>query len=147
MALFVVGVGVTADSFIVLFERIRDEMRDGKSVRVAVEAGWNRAVWTCVIADAVALLAAVVLFIFAIGVVKGFAFALGITTVIEPIPTRDHSERMLRGFGAELTVDIADDGARVLDLYAGSGALGDIGAHLIDTTQWLTGHGNTPRHV
>lgn len=79
----IVGVGVTADSFIVLFERIRDEMRDGKSVRVAVEAGWNRAVWTCVIADAVALLAAVVLFIFAIGVVKGFAFALGITTVID----------------------------------------------------------------
>jgi preprotein translocase subunit SecD len=79
----IVGVGVTADSFIVLFERIRDEMRDGKSVRVAVEAGWSRAVMTCVIADAVALLAAVVLFIFAIGVVKGFAFALGITTVID----------------------------------------------------------------
>ena len=79
----IVGVGVTADSFIVLFERIRDEMRDGKSVRVAVEAGWKRAVMTCVIADAVALLAAVVLFIFAIGVVKGFAFALGITTLID----------------------------------------------------------------
>ena len=79
----IVGVGVTADSFIVLFERIRDEMRDGKSVRVAVEAGWSRAVMTCVIADAVALLAAVVLFIFAIGVVKGFAFALGITTLID----------------------------------------------------------------
>jgi len=76
-------VGVTADSFIVFFERIRDEMRDGKSVRVAVEAGWNRAKWTCVIADAVSLLAAVVLFIFAIGVVKGFAFALGISTVID----------------------------------------------------------------
>ncbi len=81
----IVGIGVTADSFIVLFERIRDEMRDGKSVRVAVETGWSRAVWTCVIADAVALLAAVVLFIFAIGVVKGFAFALGITTVIDLI--------------------------------------------------------------
>jgi preprotein translocase subunit SecD len=79
----IVGVGVTADSFIVLFERIRDEMRDGKTVRVAVESGWSRAVMTCVIADAVALLAAVVLFIFAIGVVKGFAFALGISTVID----------------------------------------------------------------
>jgi preprotein translocase subunit SecD len=79
----IVGVGVTADSFIVLFERIRDEMRDGKSVRVAVEAGWDRAKWTCVIADAVSLLAAIVLFIFAIGVVKGFAFALGISTVID----------------------------------------------------------------
>jgi preprotein translocase subunit SecD len=58
-------------------------MRDGKSVRVAIESGWDRAKMTCVIADAVGLLAAVVLFIFAIGVVKGFAFALGITTVID----------------------------------------------------------------
>ncbi len=79
----IVGVGITADSFIVLFERIRDEMRDGKSVRVAIESGWDRAKMTCVIADAVGLLAAVVLFIFAIGVVKGFAFALGITTLID----------------------------------------------------------------
>ena len=76
----IVAVGITADSFIVYFERIRDEMRDGKSVRVAVEAGWVRARATCVAADAVSLLAAVVLYIFAIGVVKGFAFALGIST-------------------------------------------------------------------
>ncbi len=81
----IVAVGITADSFIVYFERIRDEMRDGKSVRVAVEAGWVRARATCVAADAVSLLAAVVLYIFAIGVVKGFAFALGISTVIDLI--------------------------------------------------------------
>jgi preprotein translocase subunit SecD len=79
----IVAVGITADSFIVYFERIRDEMREGKSLRVAVEAGWARARNTCVAADAVSLLAAVVLFIFAIGVVKGFAFALGISTVID----------------------------------------------------------------
>ena len=79
----IVGIGVTADSFIVLFERIRDEMRDGKSIRVAIESGWERAKWTCVVADSVSLLAAVVLFIFAIGAVKGFAFMLGITTVID----------------------------------------------------------------
>jgi preprotein translocase subunit SecD len=79
----IVAVGITADSFIVYFERIRDEMRDGKSVRVAVEAGWVRARATCVAADAVSLLAAVVLYIFAIGVVKGFAFALGISTLID----------------------------------------------------------------
>ena len=79
----IVGVGVTADSFIVLFERIRDEMREGKSLRVAVELGWDRAKMTCVIADAVALLAGVVLYIFAIGVVKGFAFALVISTLID----------------------------------------------------------------
>lgn len=79
----IVGIGVTADSFIVLFERIRDEMRDGKSIRVAIESGWQRAKWTCVAADSVSLLAAVVLFIFAIGSIKGFAFMLGITTVID----------------------------------------------------------------
>ena len=79
----IVAVGITADSFIVYFERIRDEMRGGKSLRVAVEAGWTRAKLTCLAADAVSLLAAVVLYIFSIGVVKGFAFALGISTVID----------------------------------------------------------------
>ncbi|HET7388925.1 MAG TPA: protein translocase subunit SecD [Nocardioidaceae bacterium] len=80
---FIVAVGITADSFIVYFERLRDEMREGKSMRVAVEAGWIRARATCLAADGVSLLAAVVLYIFAIGVVKGFAFALGISTVID----------------------------------------------------------------
>ena len=79
----IVAVGITADSFIIYFERIRDEMRDGKSMRVAVETGWVRARNTCLAADAVSLLAAVVLYIFAIGVVKGFAFALGLSTLID----------------------------------------------------------------
>ena len=81
----IVAVGITADSFVVYFERIRDEMRDGKSMRVAVETGWLQARRTCLAADAVSLLAAVVLFIFAIGVVKGFAFALGISTIIDVV--------------------------------------------------------------
>jgi preprotein translocase subunit SecD len=81
----IVAVGITADSFIVYFERIRDEMRAGKSMRVAVESGWVRARNTCLAADAVSLLAAVVLYIFAIGVVRGFAFALGISTLIDVI--------------------------------------------------------------
>jgi preprotein translocase subunit SecD len=79
----IVAVGITADSFIVFFERIRDEMRSGKSMRVAVEAGWIRARATCVAADAVSILAAVVLYVFAAGVVKGFAFALGLSTAID----------------------------------------------------------------
>ncbi|GAA2144555.1 protein translocase subunit SecD [Nocardioides koreensis] len=79
----IVAVGITADSFIVYFERIRDEMRDGRSMRVAVEAGWKRARNTCLAADTVSLLAAVVLYIFAAGVVKGFAFALGLSTLID----------------------------------------------------------------
>ena len=79
----IVAVGITADSFIVFFERIRDEMRDGRSMRVAVESGWVRARNTCLAADAVSLLAAVVLYFFAAGVVKGFAFALGLSTLID----------------------------------------------------------------
>ncbi|HEX2895666.1 MAG TPA: protein translocase subunit SecD [Marmoricola sp.] len=81
----IVAVGITADSFIVYFERIRDEMRAGKSMRVAVEAGWLRARNTCLAADAVSFLAAVVLYIFAIGVVRGFAFALGVSTLIDVV--------------------------------------------------------------
>lgn len=79
----IVAIGITADSFIVFFERIRDEVRDGKSLRLAVEAGWVRARNTILAADAVSILAALTLFIFAIGVVRGFAFALGLTTLID----------------------------------------------------------------
>jgi preprotein translocase subunit SecD len=79
----IVAVGITADSFIVYFERIRDEMRAGKSMRVAVELGWKRARNTCLAADTVSLLAALVLYIFTIGEVKGFAFTLGISTLID----------------------------------------------------------------
>ncbi len=79
----IVSVGITADSFIVFFERIRDEMRDGKSMRVAVEAGWVRARNTCLAADAVSLAAAVVLYIFAIDDVRGFAFTLGLCTLVD----------------------------------------------------------------
>ena len=81
----IVAVGITADSFIVYFERIRDEMREGKSMRVAVESGWVRARNTCLAADAVSVLAAIALFIFAVGVVKGFAFALGLSTLIDVV--------------------------------------------------------------
>jgi preprotein translocase subunit SecD len=79
----IVAVGITADSFIVFFERLRDEVRDGKSLRTAVEAGWDRAKLTILAADSISMLAAVVLFIFAIGAVKGFAFALGLVTLID----------------------------------------------------------------
>ncbi|CAN5119458.1 protein translocase subunit SecD [soil metagenome] len=79
----IIAVGVTADSFIIFFERIRDEMRDGKSMRVAVESGWIRARQTRVAANVVQLLSALILYIFATGVVKGFGFALGLTTLID----------------------------------------------------------------
>ncbi|HVK35920.1 MAG TPA: protein translocase subunit SecD [Microlunatus sp.] len=79
----IVAIGVTADSFVIYFERIRDEVRDGRSLRTAIETGWIRARRTILIADAVSMLSAIILFILAIGSVKGFAFTLGLTTVID----------------------------------------------------------------
>ncbi len=79
----IIAVGITADSFIIFFERIRDEMREGKSMRVAVETGWKRAKVTRLAAQVVSLLSASVLYIFATGVVKGFGFALGLSTLVD----------------------------------------------------------------
>jgi preprotein translocase subunit SecD len=81
----ITAIGVTADSFIVYFERVRDEMREGRSLRTAVETGWIRARRTILIADFVSLIAAVLLYFFAVGGVRGFAFTLGLTTVIDLI--------------------------------------------------------------
>lgn len=79
----IMAIGVTADSFIIYFERIRDEIRDGRSLTSAIETGWEKARGTVVIADGVSLLSAVVLFVLAVGAVKGFAFTLGLTTLID----------------------------------------------------------------
>ena len=79
----IVTIGFTADSFIVYFERIRDELRDGKSVTAAVEDGWGRAKRTIYISKSINILAAVVLYILADSTVKGFAFTLGLTTAID----------------------------------------------------------------
>jgi preprotein translocase subunit SecD len=81
----IVAIGITADSFIVYFERIRDEIRDGKSLRSAVETGWSRARRTVIVADVVSLIAAIMLYFFAVGGVRGFAFTLGLTTIIDLI--------------------------------------------------------------
>ncbi|EJF47764.1 export membrane protein SecD [Schaalia georgiae F0490] len=79
----IMAIGVTTDSFIVYFERVRDEVRDGRPLRAAVEEGWDRAKRTIVVSDAVNLVAAVVLYLLAVGGVQGFAFTLGVTTVID----------------------------------------------------------------
>ena len=79
----IVTIGFTADSFIVYFERIRDELRDGKSITAAVEDGWGRAKRTIYISKSINILAAVVLYILADSTVKGFAFTLGLTTAID----------------------------------------------------------------
>ncbi|GAA4032027.1 protein translocase subunit SecD [Allokutzneria multivorans] len=80
---FIVAIGITADSFIVFFERLKDEVREGRSFRSAVPRGWIRARRTILSADAVSFLAAAVLYILAVGQVKGFAFTLGMSTVLD----------------------------------------------------------------
>ena len=79
----IVAIGITADSFIVYFERIRDELRDGRGLETAVEAGWKRAFRTILVSDAVSFTAAVVLYLLTSSSVRGFAFTLGLTTLID----------------------------------------------------------------
>lgn len=79
----IVAIGITADSFVVYFERIRDEVREGRRLDAAVDQGWKRARRTILASDAVNLLAAVVLYFLAVGGVRGFAFTLGLTTIID----------------------------------------------------------------
>jgi preprotein translocase subunit SecD len=81
----IVAIGITADSFIVFFERLRDEVRDGKTLRPAVESGWKRARRTILVSDTVSFLAAVLLYKFAVSDVQGFAYTLGLTTLIDVI--------------------------------------------------------------
>jgi preprotein translocase subunit SecD len=80
---FIVAIGITADSFVVYFERIKDEIREGRSLRSAVPRAWVRARRTILSADAVSFLAAAILYLLAIGDVKGFAFTLGMSTILD----------------------------------------------------------------
>lgn len=79
----IVAIGITADSFIVYFERIRDELRDGSSLAIAIDKGWDRAKRTILASDTVNFLAAIVLYFLAVGGVRGFAFTLGLTTLVD----------------------------------------------------------------
>jgi len=81
----IIGIGTTADSFVVFFERIKDEIREGRSFRSAVPRGWARARKTILSGNAVSFLAAAVLYVLAVGQVKGFAFTLGLTTVLDVV--------------------------------------------------------------
>lgn len=79
----IVAIGITADSFIVYFERVRDELREGRTLVAAVDRGWLRARRTILASDAVNFIAAIVLYVLAVGGVRGFAFTLGLTTIID----------------------------------------------------------------
>jgi preprotein translocase subunit SecD len=92
----IVAIGITADSFIVYFERIRDELRDGRILETAVEAGWKRAIRTILASDSVNFLAAVTLYVVAVGNVKGFALTLLITTLIDVVVVVLFTHPMLR---------------------------------------------------
>ena len=101
----IVAIGITADSFVVYFERIRDEIRDGKSLRVATELGWVRARRTLLAADFVSLLAAVVLYALSVGSVRGFAFTLGLTTVIDVLVAFWFTHPLVTYFGKSSWAD------------------------------------------
>jgi preprotein translocase subunit SecD len=92
----IVAIGITADSFIVYFERIRDELRDGRPLESAVEAGWKRAIRTIIASDTVNFLAAAILFIVAVGNVKGFALTLGLTTIVDLVVVSLFTHPMLQ---------------------------------------------------
>lgn len=81
----IIGIGMTADSFVVFFERIKDEVREGRSFRSAVPRGWARARRTILSGNAVSFIAAAVLYVLAIGQVRGFAFTLGLTTILDVV--------------------------------------------------------------
>jgi preprotein translocase subunit SecD len=81
----IIGIGMTADSFVVFFERIKDEIREGRSFRSAVPRGWARARKTILSGNAVSFIAAAVLYVLAVGQVRGFAFTLGLTTILDVI--------------------------------------------------------------
>jgi preprotein translocase subunit SecD len=91
----IVSIGITADSFIVYFERVRDELREGRSLIAAVDHGWERARRTVFASDTVSLLAAAILYVTAVGNVRGFAFTLGLTTVIDLIVITRFTHPML----------------------------------------------------
>ncbi|KFU81785.1 preprotein translocase subunit SecD [Amycolatopsis lurida] len=79
----IIAIGITADSFVIYFERLKDEIREGRTFRSAVPRGWSRAQRTILAADAVSFLAAAILYLLAVGDVKGFAFTLGMSTVLD----------------------------------------------------------------
>jgi preprotein translocase subunit SecD len=92
----IVAIGITVDSFIVYFERVRDEIREGRNLEVAVENAWKRSIRTILASDAVSFLAAATLFLLTVGNVRGFAFTLGLTTIVDLIVVLLFTHPLLR---------------------------------------------------
>jgi preprotein translocase subunit SecD len=131
----IVAIGITADSFIVYFERVRDEVREGRALHSAVEAAWLRARRTILASDAVSFLAALVLYALAVGGVRGFAFTLGLTTLIDVLvvflftkPTVTLLSRTtFFGGGHPLSGFSAEQLGRAVPSYAGRGRVRNPG--------------------
>ncbi len=133
----IVAIGITADSFIVYFERIRDEVREGRPLVTAVDDGWDRAKRTILISDTVNLVAAIVLYVLAVGGVQGFAFTLGVTTLVDLLVVFAFTHPMLQlliktrfyGGGHKLSgLDPKSLGARASVSYKGRGRVDISGA-------------------
>jgi preprotein translocase subunit SecD len=92
----IVAIGITVDSFIVYFERVRDEIREGRNLEVAVENAWKRSIRTILASDAVSFTAATTLFLLTVGNVRGFAFTLGLTTIVDLIVVFFFTHPLLR---------------------------------------------------
>ena len=105
----IVSIGITADSFIIYFERVRDELRDGRSLSAAVDAGWKRAIRTILVSDGISFLAATVLYLLTVGNVRGFAYTLGLTTIIDVLVVVLFTHPMLQILA---TVDFFSSGSK-----------------------------------
>ncbi|HET9727808.1 MAG TPA: protein translocase subunit SecD [Acidimicrobiia bacterium] len=116
----IVSVGVTVDSYVVYFERLKDEVRTGKTVRSSLDSGFRRAFRTIIAADAVSLIAAITLYLFTVGSVRGFAYFLIISTVLDLILayffmypcvsllSRQPALVRMRGFGVASGLDVPE---------------------------------------
>ncbi len=108
---FIVAIGITADSFIVFFERLKDEVREGRTFRSAVPRAWVRSRRTILSADAVSFIAAAVLYVIAVGQVKGFAFTLGMSTVLDLVVVFLVTHPLV-GDGVEVQVPVQPEAVR-----------------------------------
>ncbi|MFC6090823.1 protein translocase subunit SecD [Saccharothrix lopnurensis] len=123
---FIVSIGITADSFVVFFERLKDEVREGRSFRSAVPRAWVRSRRTILSADTVSFLASAILYVIAVGQVRGFAFTLGMSTVLDLIvvflvthplvvlvsKTKKLSSPKLTGLGGAVQAAVEDRAAK-----------------------------------
>ena len=104
----IIAIGITADSFVIYFERIKDEVREGRTFRSAVPRGWQRAKRTILSADAVSFLSAAILYVLAVGEVKGFAFTLGLSTVLDLVVVFLVTHPLVAPGGRVAAVHLAD---------------------------------------